>query len=324
MLGSLFLSACSFFLLIMGSKKLLLQEKKNKKTNLNKQATSDDDITNNLNKTILSNESKQLFDCSQQLLTELMEKAKKTDAFANAGHYETFEKKLYNFRIHISVSPTQFEWKVCDLSQKETNKSFVLYATSFNRSTNKIDYDEVRVYKGKTYDYGRLLHRENASTPFLLNLEQLFTQLNDAGWNRPPSSSLSFQSKGDGETCVFRDSIVKIYALIHEKNPHIFDKKTIDLLTGIFTRSSSLLLAIENEELNELEHDIERMVSQEVYDILVHYCGIFHQYDDVGIMMLHETLESLQNFLSKKEAEVSQQNLVRLKETQRLIQHRYQ
>lgn len=328
MLGSLFLSvlsACTFFLLIMGSKKLLLQEKKNKKKSLNKQENSAKcDITNNLNKTILSNESKQLFDCSQQLLTELMEKAKKTDAFANDGHYETFEKKLYNFRIHISVSPTQFEWKICDLSQKETNKSFVLYATSFNRSTNKIDYDEIRVYKGKTYDHGPLLNRENASTPFLSNLEHSFTQLNDAGWNRPSSPSLSFQPKEDGETSLIRDSISKIYALIHQKNRHVFDKKTIDLLTDIFTRSSSLLSAIENEELHELEHDIERMVSQELYDTLVHYCGIFRQYDDVGIIMLHETLESLQSFLSKKEEEVSQQHLIRLKETQRLIQHRYQ
>jgi len=324
MLGSLFLSACSFFLLLLGSKTLLLQDKKDKKKRMHKQVSSaKDDITNNLNKTILSTESKQLFDCSQQLLTELIAKAKETDDFANDKHHETFEKKLYNYRIHISVSPTQFEWKVCDLSQKETNKSFVLYATSFNRSTNKIDYDEIRVYKGKTYDYGPLLHRENASPPFLSNLERSFTQLNDVGWNRPPSPSLSFQSKEDGQTSVLNTSLDKVYALMQQKQ-HIFDEKCFDLLTDIFTRSSSLLLAIEDGELDELEHDIERMVSQELHDILVHYCGIFHQYDDVGIIMLHETLENLQSFLSKKEAEVSQQHLVRLKETQRLIQHRYQ
>lgn len=297
---------------------VLLRDKKKKQ-----HSPPESPITSNLNQTILSNDSKQLFLSSEELLIELITKAKETDEFANVAHKEIFEKKLYNYRIQVSVSPTQFEWKVCDLSQEESNKSFVLYATSFNRSTKKIDYDVIRVYKGKTYDYGRLLHRENASTPFLSNLENSFIQLNDAGWNRPESPSISLKLKENEGSRVFQDSLDKVYTLIQQKQ-HIFDEKAFDLLTDIITRSSSLLLAIENEELDELEHDIERMISQELHDILLHYCGIFHQYDDVGIIMLHETLENLHSFLSKKEAEVSQQHLVRLKETQRLIQHRYQ
>ncbi|PGK52410.1 hypothetical protein CN918_32005 [Priestia megaterium] len=279
---------------------------------------------------LISDDVNDIFQKSLSLFQNAINRAQTEKEFGHLNDASTLSVNLYHYTISLEIKPTSLIWEVTDNIQIESNVSKRVFYMHYDRSQKKIIEEEARLNKGEKYYYCSLLEM-NKYIDYPMDFYTCFHQLNNAGWNKLQESDMSEDNLyiPTEKSHILLTQCNKL-AKHMEINTSLIDKEVESKINSILLIIRKICQdGIANEQLaessfNELFHTISRLLNNELPTILQIHSQLDKVHQDKTRDMTVSTLDKALHSLSHQYAQYQQQHIQLLKQTQIVMNQRYE